>query len=556
LSSDSPRESPRPSGARFVALGILASKLFGLARETVIARFFGVGPHTDVYRNALRAPNVLQNLLGEQTLSAAFIPIYSRLLAEGKREEAGRFAGAVLGLLVAVVSALVLLGVIFAPAIVSVLAAGFLDDAAKVAAGELAVDRFPLTVRAVRIIFPMTGFLVLSAWALGVLNSHRRFLLPYLAPAVWNLSIIGVLVTAVAGSGLFGTPTAADVTTLDRWLIAACFGALLGGVLQFGVQLPLVFRLVRGFRPSLSTRVPGVRAALRAVGPALAGRGVVQLSLYLDVFLANFLLRGAPSAIGFAGVLINLPLAAFGMSIAAAELPELSRADPEGAGREAARRIDRALRQAAFVICPAVVGYLAFGYLAAALLFRGGAFKTADNLLVYAVLGGYTLGLLASTASRLLQNAFFALRDTRTPAKIATVRLVASAVVGASTMFLFDRLAVPGESAAVTGALHFGAVGLALASSAGAWAELLLLLRRLRRRIPELHLPLRHAGARLLLAVAAAVPSAGLWLLLAGAPVRLQAVAVLGLYGAVYLGWAWWRRLPELDLWLGRLGRR
>ena len=126
----------KPSGARFVALGMLLSKLGGLVREMILARFFGVGPHADVFRSAMRAPNALQNLLGEQTLSAAFIPFYSRLLAEGRREEAGRFAGAVFGLLVAVVSVLVVAGVVLAPTIVSVLAAGFAGDAVEVAAGQ------------------------------------------------------------------------------------------------------------------------------------------------------------------------------------------------------------------------------------------------------------------------------------------------------------------------------------------------------------------------------------------------------------------------------------
>ncbi len=553
---------PRPNRARVVAFGILLSKVFGLVRERVIAQFFGVGPLTDVFRNAMRAPNVLQNLLGEQTLSAAFIPIYSRLLAAGRRDDARRFAGAVLGLLLAAVSALVLAGVLLAPWIVSVLAAGFRGDAALVAAGEMEVDRFPLTVRAVRIIFPMTGFLVLAAWALGVLNSHRRFLVPYMSPIVWNLAIIAAVTSAAGSVGRLSSPPDAGLETVERWLFAAFFGALVGGILQFAVQLPLVWKLTGGIRPSLSTRVAGVRDALAAVGPAIAGRGVVQLSIYIDIFLANFLQGGAPAALGFAAVLINLPASAFGISIAAAELPELSRERDASAqaGQRMAERIERALRQAAFVVCPSFVGYLCFGFLAAGLLFRGGAFSREANWLVYAVLAGYTLGLVASTISRLLQNAFFALRDTRTPAKIAIVRLVVSAAVGAVLMFWFDRWPVaatlgfdPGPDG--TGRLHFGALGLSLASSLGAWCELALLRRRLASKLPELRLPVRHIAGRTLLAAAAALPALALWWLLASTGFVLQAVAVLGLFVALYLGYAWWRRLPELDMWLGRVRR-
>ncbi len=554
---DATPKGAAPSGASSVALGILLSKLGGLVREMVLARCFGVGPHADVLRSAFRAPNLLQNLLGEQTLSAAFIPYYSRMLAEGRREEAGRFAGAVFGLLVAAVSTLVLAGVLLAPAIVSVLAAGFRGDAALVAAGEASVDRFALTVRAVRIIFPMTGLLVLSAWALGVLNSHRRFLLPYLSPLVWNASIVIALLWAAGGVAFRSASAPAPASQLEHWLFAVCFGALAGGLAQFGVQLPLVFRLMRGFRVSLSRRVAGVREALRALGPAIAGRGVVQLSAYIDIFLASWLATGAPSALGYAVILINLPLGAFGMSVAAAELPELSRSDPAKAGRRVAERIDRALRQSTFVVAPSVVGYLVFGFLAAGLVFRGGSFTLESNVLVYVVLLAYTLGLLPSVISRLLQNTFFALRDTRTPARIATVRLASSAFLGALLMLWLDRYSVAGtfglEGAAQD--LYLGAVGLALAGSFGAWCELALLRHALRRRLPEVRLPARYIAGRLLLAAVLAGPGLVLWYLLPAAGVAVQALLVLPCYVLCYLGVAWWRKTPELDLWLGRLRR-
>ena len=229
-------------GAALVALGILASRLIGFVRERAMAHYFGVGPHADVFRAALRAPNAIQNLLGEGTLSAAFIPIYTRMIHEGREQEAGRFAGAIFGLLLTVAGGLSLLGMLLAKPIVALLSMGFLDDTGP-------VNRYELAVAAVRIIFPMTGFLVLSVWALGILNSHRKFLVPYIAPVVWNAAIIAALVWA--GWGMEARPGSGfPLEALDRLLFAACWGALAGGFLQFLVQLPVVARVLRGFRLS------------------------------------------------------------------------------------------------------------------------------------------------------------------------------------------------------------------------------------------------------------------------------------------------------------------
>jgi putative peptidoglycan lipid II flippase len=549
---DSAEASPKGGAALLVAAGIFASRLLGLVRDSFFAWVFGVTAHGDVWRNALKAPNALQNLLGEQTLSATMIPIYSRLLAEKRDEDAGRFAGAIFGILLATVAVAVSLGVLLAPLIVAVLNPGFLGDAAKVAAGEATADRYQLLVAAVRILFPMTGVLVLSAWALGILNSHRRFLLSYSAPVLWNVAILAFVFMAVRRSGFWQKPEDAPAAIFDGWLEAACWGALAGGLLQFLVQLPAVFRLCRHLRFSLDRRAEGVRPALAAVGPALAGRGVVQLSLYLDTMLGSFLAVGAPSAIGNAGNLLSLPISLFGMSVAAAELPELARQDPQQAATALGERIARALRQTAFVIWPSLVAFLLFGYLLVGLLYRRGNFTAEAHGLVMAVLAAYGCGLLASTASRQLQNPFYALRDTRTPARIAGWRLLLSAGAGLGLMVFFDRFAVVSLFPWAVGelGLRFGAVGLGLASSLGAWLEFGLLRRALARRLPGLAWPsfgLFRLGG---LALAAAAPALLLWWRLAERPLWQLAPLVLGVYGLSYLGAAYLLRMPELGFWL------
>lgn len=529
-----------------MALGILLSRLVGFVRERAFAHYLGVGPHMDVLRTSFRIPNIVQNLLGEGTLSAAFIPIYARMVEEGRREEAGRFAGAVFGILLATAGGLSLLGMACAKPIVAAISTGFLHDTGP-------VDRFELSVTATRIIFPMTGFLVLSVWALGVLNSHRKFFVPYFAPVIWNAAIIGWMVWVGRG----GAPGGMDgLDGMTRLLFAACWGGLLGGLLQFAVQLPFVAREIRGFRLSFSTRVEGVKEALNTFFPVLAGRGVVQLSAFLDLFLASFLQTGALGVLSYAQTPYMLPVSLFGLSVAAAELPELSRLSRQG-GTEALRaRVRRSLRQMAFLNVPTCVGYLIFGYLIIGLVLRTGNFDETANWLVYFALAGYTVGLLASTSSRLLQNTFYALGTPRTPARIAMFRVLLSGVLAVPLMFLLDRLEVSDLVRAQGKRAHLGAVGLALASGLGSWAELFLLRRALAESAPGPFYPWWETGRMIVLALAAAVPAALVWHMLPPAHVALQALAVVGLYGAVYLILARLTGAEELGFWLGRFARR
>jgi putative peptidoglycan lipid II flippase len=519
------------SGALKVGSGILLSRLTGFVRDATLAYYFGAGPHADVFRIVLRGPNILQNLLGEQTLSASFIPVYSRLSDEDPRA-AGRFAGAIFGLLLAVVAVVVLAGVLLARPIIAVVAPGFTADAAAIEAGTRSVDRFELAAAAVRWIFPMVGFLVLSAWALGVLNSHRRFFLSYVAPVAWNAAIV---------AGLAMVATRAGGGNADALLTGATIGALIGGLLQFLIQLPAALRLMSGFRVSMSRRVRGVGEALRSFAPLVAARGVVQLSGWVDLALASFLAVGAISALGWAYTLYLLPVSLFAMSVVASELPELARRTGEEASESFARRAVASLRRVVALVAPTTLGYLAFGFLIVGAVFRRGSFGQADNSLVYAVLAGYSLGLCATTASRVLTNAFYALGETSRPARVAVARVVVSALAGAALMMVADRLPVgalpwPVEESP----LRLGAVGLAVGSSLGAWLELVLLRGELRRLRPELVGRIdAEAGlyGRLLgLAAVALAPPA----LLAWATPELWPAArgalVVGCYALAYLG--------------------
>ena len=557
-------DTPRPSGgAARVAAGIVASRILGLVREAVVAGLAGVGALTDIVTAAFRAPNVLQNLLGEQALSASFIPVYSRLVAEGRRREAGALAGTVFGLLFAAMAALSLVGVVLAPWLVRLLFPGFAGDAAAVAAGTVVADRLELTTTAVRICFPMVAAITLSAWCLGILNSHRRFLLPYLAPCFWNAGVIAAVWFVAA------RVTGGEAERIEALLLAVCWGGLVGGLLQFAVQLPLVLRVTVGLRPSLSLRAPGVRKTLTNLAPAIAGRGVIQLGAYVDLFLASFLAQGALSALGWGQRLYLLPIALFGVSVAAAELPELSRlrGDGEERAKAAAARAQSSLATMSFLVAPTLVGYLALGVGIVGAIYRRGAFGIADNWLVFFVLAAYSLGLLASSASRLLQSVFFSFGDTRSPARIALMRLIVAAGLGAGLMLMLDRVSVAevlppvwlgGLAAEAAQTLRLGAVGLALASAVGSWFELVLLLRYLRRREVPVRTPWSAWRRHLVLAVLCLAPWAATQTLVPGPPWIAGVVPVIG-FAATYLAAAHLLKVPEAQVlwrWLVETRRR
>jgi putative peptidoglycan lipid II flippase len=521
-----------------IATGIFLSRIVGLVRERVIATYFGAGLHADVFSAGLRMPNLLQNLLGEGTLSASFIPVYSELLGQGRTKEAGRVAGAMFALLLGIAGAISLLGVVLAPVLVSVFTPGF--------AGE----RRELMIAVVRIIFPMAGVLVLSAWALGILNSHRRFFVPYFAPVLWNVAIIAAL---VAFNGR---------VDLDGLLMAAAWGALAGGFLQFGIQLPWVLRLDREIRINAGRGEPAFREAVRNAGPAIMGRGVVQLSTYVDMVLASLLAIGALARIRYAQTLYVLPVSLFAMSVAAAELPELSR--ERNSATEALRaRAGAAIRRVSFFVVPSLVAFVLLGDVIVAGIYRAGEFGAADVQVVWLTLAAYSLGLLASASTRVYQSAFFALRDTKTPARVAGLRVLASAIAGAVLMTQFESVMIGSLTieAGLFGDLRvaglpLGPVGLALGATIGAWLEWVLLRSRLASRIGAVG----AGGGELTRTFGAALAGAAAGYAIRFAVPSLHPIAVAlivtGAFGLVYLAVARALGVGEARAFIDSLARR
>lgn len=492
--------------AFLVGLGILLSRIIGLVRNRVMAHYLGVSDAADAFNAAFRIPNLLQNLFGEGVLSASFIPVYANLLARDDREEAGRVAGGVAALLGLAVAVLVLTGVAATPVLIDLIAPGFEGEKRE------------LTISLVRILFPGAGILVLSAWCLGILNSHRRFFLSYAAPVIWNVAMIASLVIFGGRLGQF------ELTEALAW------GSVVGSLLQFGVQLPTVLKLARGLRFAILPITGNVRTVLKNFIPAFISRGVVQISAYVDMLIASLLGTGAVTGLAYAQNLYLLPVSLFGMSLSAAELPAMSSA--VGSESEIAAllraRLDAGLRRIAFFIVPSAVAFFALGDVCTAALFQTGEFTRNDTLYVWGILAGSAVGLLASTLGRLYASTFYALRDTRSPLKYAVVRIVLTTVLG----YIF---AVP-LPVLIGIDPRWGAAGLTAATGWAAWLEFVLLRRRLNRRIGPTGLPRIHTFRLTLTAALGAALGWGIKLLLGTAHPVLTAFLVLVPYGMVYLG--------------------
>ncbi|MFN2497477.1 MAG: murein biosynthesis integral membrane protein MurJ [Pyrinomonadaceae bacterium] len=517
----------RSSGksAFLVGAGILISRIVGLVRQRVFAHYFGTSAAGDAFSAAFRIPNFLQNIFGEGALSASFIPVYAKLLAQDDEKEAAHVANAVLGLLALIVSLIVLAGVLTTPYVISAIAPGFKGETRE------------LTIRLVRILFPGAGLLVLSAWCLGVLNSHHRFFISYTAPVAWNLAMIASLVIFGHQVGQF--PLAEYVA----------WGSVIGSALQFGVQLPTVFGLVRRLRPQIDLASVHVRIIVRNFFPVFMSRGVVQISAFVDAVLASFLPEGSVVALTYAQSLYTLPVSLFGMSVSAAELPAMSRAigNTEQIAEVLRERLEAGLQRIAFFIVPSSMAFLALGDVIAAVLYQTGQFTHDASVFVWGILAGSTVGLLASTLGRLYSSTYYALHDTRTPLRYAIIRVALTTALG----YLF-ALPLP---VALGINPKWGVAGLTASAGIAGWIEFVLLRRSLNRRIGKTGLAGSYVLKLWLAALIAAGVGWGLKLLVGKFhPLPLAAV-VLGSYGVSYFAITSAFGIPAARAVVGRLFR-
>ena len=494
-----------------IGAGILLSRILGLVRQKLIAHYLGAGWVSDAFTGAFKLTNLIQNLFGEGVLSASFIPVYAKALSEGNEQEADRIAGAVAALLAVVVSLLVVLGILAAPLFVTVFVSGFTGETRA------------LAIRLTRILFPGAGVFVMSAWCLGILNSHRKFFLSYVAPVFWNITMLVALV--LYGGRVQGaeSATAVDLVVVLAW------ASVIGAVLQMAVQLPTVFSVLKQFTPRLDVSFAPVRQVVRNFLPAFVSRGVVQISITIDTQIASYIAdKGVVTLLSNATAIYMLPISLFAMTVSAAELPEMSRdAGVDEAAFERLRtRLNAALPRVAFFVVPSAIGLIVLGQAITGVLLQGGRFTEQMTLETWAILAGSGVGMLASALGRLYSSTFYALRDTRTPLWFAIARVFLTGVLGYLFAFPLPRLlGLPAWT---------GAAGLTASAGIAGWVEFYLLRRAITARIGRTALP---AGALVRLwgaGLAGGAAGFGVMQLIAASHHMVRGLLALGTFALVY----------------------
>jgi len=432
--------------AGIVGFYTFLSRILGLIRDMVVARFFGSGMAADAFFVAFRIPNLLRRLFAEGSLTIAFIPVFTEYLSQKKREDAFQLARVVLTLLTLVLVIVTLLGILFSPWIVRVQAFGFGGSGIK----------YDLTVLLTRITFPYIFLISIVALFMGILNSLRHFAAPAAAPIFLNVGIIGATVWL---SPHFSQP-----------IIGVAIGVIIGGVLQVALQIPWIIKKGMSLVPCWMPRHPALKRIGLLMLPAIFGSAIYQFNQFMGTLLASFLAEGSVSWLYYADRLVQFPLGVFAIAISTAALPSLSRQAVEKDLGDFKDTLSHAMRLVFFVTIPSMAGLILLGKPIIQLFFERGAFDALSTIMTARALFFYSLGLWAFSGTRVMVSAFYALQDTKTPVKVAIVAMAVN--------LMFSLL--------LMGPLKHG--GLALALSLASTIQFCLLVFFLRRKMGVLDL--------------------------------------------------------------------
>jgi putative peptidoglycan lipid II flippase len=395
--------------ASTVSVLTLASRVTGLIREQLIAASFGASAATDAFNVAFRIPNLLRRLFAEGAFSQAFVPILAASREQQGDEATHRLVDAVATVLAWALLVTCVAGVIAAPILVWLMAAG--------------LERFDAAVAMTRVMFPYIGFMSMVALAAGILNTWKRFAVPAVTPVLLNLAVIA--------AAWWGVPWFKSIGWPPIYALAA--GVMAGGVLQLAVQVPALARLGLlpriGLAPSAiaaAWRHPGVRRILKQMAPALLGVSVAQISLLINTQIASHQGTGAVSWLTYADRLMEFPTALLGVALGVVLLPQLSSAQARDDGAGYSGLLDWGLRLVLLLALPCAVALVVFPQPLVAVLYHYGAFGPRDVAMTVTALMGYGVGLMGLVAVKILAPGFYARQDIRTPVKIAVVVLIAT----------------------------------------------------------------------------------------------------------------------------------
>jgi putative peptidoglycan lipid II flippase len=429
-----------------IGAATLASRVLGFVRDMVMALTFGAGGVTDAFVVAFRIPNMLRRLLGEGALSTAVIPVFSDYSVNRSREDFVKMLRAVLGAGLLALGLTTAAGILAAPFILRAIAPGFMGDPAQAS----------LTVLLTRVMFPYLICVGLGALAMGVLNTHGRFFASAIGPALLNVAMIGAVVLLAP--------------RIEPSVLALAIGVLVGGIAQVAVQLPSLRASGLLLAPSLDLRHPALGRVAHLLLPAVFGLAAVQVTVFVNTLLASLLPQGSVSFLYYADRVMEFPLGVFGIALASASLPAMSRAAARGDRHGIGTTLTFALGLSFYVAVPATVGLVLFREPIIRVLFERGEFTAADTAATAQALVGYAVGLVAFSGSRIAAQAFYAMQLPGIAVKLGLVSVGVNVVAALALM----------------GPFRHG--GLALASSLGAWMHFLALTWVARRRFGGLGL--------------------------------------------------------------------
>jgi len=394
--------------AGLISLATLASRILAVAREAVLASYFGAGTAMDAYNVAFRIPNLLRDLFAEGAMTAAFVPAFTRTIQQRGREHAWRLGSLVINALLVITGTLAIAGMVFAGPITSLIAPKF----------ALVPGKLELTTLLTQVMLPFLTTVAVAAAMMGMLNSLHRFFIPSLSPATFNLATILCAVTLVPVMRAIGWPD----------ILAIAIGTLLGGIGQIAIQWPVLRREGFHYRPVLDFKDPELRQILRLMGPGMLGVAAVNINVLVNTYLAAAQ-EGAVSWLGYAFRLMYVPIGLFGVSIATAALPDLSRHAHDGDAIAIRRGVSSALRLMLMLNVPAMIGLIVLAEPIVALLYERGKFTYADTLATASALRFYAPGLIGYSVVKIASPTFYSLGTSRTPVMVSVASVMLNLVL-------------------------------------------------------------------------------------------------------------------------------